>query len=60
MKILKITGVGDEILNAISNRSKAKAQKANAKQAQNYLNYCIKTGDEILINYAKRKLAELN
>lgn len=59
LTITKVTGIGDEILKAIQLNSKRKAQDYNVKQAQKYLRSMQKTGDKTLIEYAERRLNEL-
>ena len=51
--------IGSEILKAIQLNRQKKAKEFNVKQAQKYLKEMQKTGDKILIDYAKKRLNKL-
>jgi hypothetical protein len=48
--------IGNEILKAIVNNRNRKVEEYNRKQAFKYYDYCLKTGDKTLINFAASKL----
>lgn len=58
LKVTKISGIGVEIEIARHRQATIKARAFNIEKAKKYLDYCVKSGDPAMIEYAKRKLLE--
>lgn len=56
LKVTKISGIGVEIEIARHRLAVLRAHAYNIKKAKKYLDYCVKSGDPAMIEYAKRKL----